>query len=155
MSGFLGTRASLMLDLVVLAMVVVVPVLGWSVYLVRVKRNYLWHRRIQTTLGVTLAVAVAAFEVEMRWHGWVHLAQPSPYYQSGLVGWILALHLLVAVATTVLWVLVLVRAWRHFPNPPAPGTHSRWHRRWAWAATWGMVLTAVTGWVFYYVAFVA
>ncbi len=155
MDGFLGTRASFMLDLVVVAMLVVLPTLAGSIYLVRVKRNYLWHKRIQLLLGVVLAVAVTAFEVDVRLHGWTHLAEPSPYYASGGVNWVLGVHLAVAVTTTVLWFVVLVRAWRNFDHPPCPGPHSRWHRRWAWVASWGMTLTAITGWVFYYLAFVA
>ena len=33
--GFLGTRASLMLDVVFLAMFAVLPVMGWSIWKVR------------------------------------------------------------------------------------------------------------------------
>ena len=56
--GFLGTRASLMLDVVFLAMFVVVPALAWSVYLVKVRRNYGLHKRVQLLLGsVLLALA--------------------------------------------------------------------------------------------------
>ncbi len=61
MQGFLGSRATFMLDVVFLAMFVVLPVLGFSIYLVRAKKNYLWHKRIQLALGAVLAVAVAAF----------------------------------------------------------------------------------------------
>ena len=158
LDGFLGTRATLMLDVVFLAMFVVLPVLAVSIYLVRVRKNYLWHKRIQIALGIVLAVAVAAFEADMRLHGWTHLAEPSPYYDAqtgGTVFTVLWIHLAVAVTTAVLWVVVIVRALRNFPSPPAPAEHSRWHTRWAWAAAWGMALTAVTGWVFYYLAFVA
>jgi len=54
MDGFLGTRATLMLDVVFLAMFVVLPVLAASIYLVRARKNYLWHKRIQVALGITL-----------------------------------------------------------------------------------------------------
>ena len=49
--GFLGTRATLTLDLLVSAMLVVVLVLGWSIYQVRYRRRYLLHKRTQITLG--------------------------------------------------------------------------------------------------------
>ena len=61
--GFLGTRASFMLDVVFLAMLAIVPVLCWSVYLVRYRRNYALHKRIQLLTGLVLLVAVVAFEV--------------------------------------------------------------------------------------------
>ncbi len=65
------------------------------------------------------------------------------------------MHLSFAVPTLLLWIVVVVAAWRRFPNPPQPGSHSRWHARMGWLAVIGMTLTAVTGWVFYGLAFVA
>ena len=45
--GFLGTRASLMLDVVFVAMFAIIPALAWSVWLVKYRQNYLLHKRIQ------------------------------------------------------------------------------------------------------------
>ena len=50
---------------------------------------------------------------------------------------------------------MIIQALRKFPSPPKPGPHSAAHKRWAWLATIAMVGTAVTGWAFYYLAFVA
>ena len=66
MDGFLQTRASIMLDVVFLAMFAVVPLLGWSIHLVRNRRNYALHKRVQLTLGILLLVAVTLFELDMR-----------------------------------------------------------------------------------------
>jgi len=60
-----------------------------------------------------------------------------------------------AVPTLVLWIVVVVAALRKFSRPPAPGPHSRWHARWGMIAAVEMLMTAVTGWVFYWLAFVA
>lgn len=154
-NGFLGTRASLMLDVVCLGMVVVVFVLGWSIRLVRRHRRYELHKRIQLTLAVVLLVVLTAFETDVRLHGWQERAageiggKASPAVVS-----ILSIHLFFAVTTVGLWAVVLVKAWRHFPTPAVPNAHSRFHRRWARLAAWDMVLTTVTGWVFYAMAFV-
>jgi len=51
--------------------------------------------------------------------------------------------------------LIIVKALKHFPNPPGPNQHSCFHARWGMVAAIDMVLTAVTGWVFYVLAFVA
>jgi uncharacterized membrane protein YozB (DUF420 family) len=159
MDGFLGTRASLMLDVVALAMLVLVPVLAFSIYQVKVRRNYSLHKAIQLTLGGVLLVAVTLFEVDIRLHGWRHLAAPSPYAShEGSTDWVmvvLTVHLFFAVSSAVLWILVIARALRNFPSPPVPGPHSAWHRRWATIAAIDMTCTAVTGWVFYWLAFVA
>lgn len=159
MDGFLGTRASLMLDVVALAMLVLVPVLAFSIYQVKVRRNYSLHKAIQLTLGGVLLVAVTLFEVDVRLHGWRDRAAASPYAShEGSTDWVmvvLTVHLFFAVSSAVLWVLVIVRALRNFPSPPVPGPHSAWHRRWAKIAAIDMTCTAVTGWVFYWLAFVA
>jgi hypothetical protein len=177
LDGFLSTRASLMLDVVFLAMFAVVPVLGWSVWLVRVRRNYLWHKRVQLSLAAVLGVTVLVFEVDMRLHGWRERATASPYFGPmadpgsgaefmfvrllrcqqvpGLVNISLGIHLVFAVSTAVLWTVVVTRALRRFPSPPEPSAHSASHKRWGRLAAMDLVLTSVTGWIFYYLAFVA
>ena len=60
-----------------------------------------------------------------------------------------------AISTFALWLMVIVRALRNFPSPPTPGEHSRFHRRWGIIAAVDMVLTTLTGWTFYWLAFVA
>jgi uncharacterized membrane protein YozB (DUF420 family) len=71
------------------------------------------------------------------------------------VDYSLWIHLGFAVPTPLLWIFVIVQAWRKFPRPAAPNEYSRRHKRWAWLATGGLAATAVTGWTFYYLAFVA
>jgi uncharacterized membrane protein YozB (DUF420 family) len=154
--GFLGTRASVTLDLLVTAMLVVVLVLSWSVYQVRYRRRYLLHKRTQISLGAALLVVIILFEFDVRIHGWESRAAGEiDGVASAAVWYALYVHLVFAVTTIVLWPLVIVLALRNFPNPPRPGPHSRVHVPLARAAALDMVLTAVTGWVFYWLAFVA
>lgn len=175
--GFLGTRASLMLDVVFLAMFALLPVLAWSIWRVRYRQQYIWHKRMQIALTVVLGTTVLLFELDMRRHGWRERALESPYYASmadpgalaefvflrvlryeQLPGWIdvsLAVHLVFATTTALLWGVVVVRGLLSFPAVPQPGAHSTSHRRWGWAAAIDLALTSLTGWVFYYLAFVA
>jgi putative membrane protein len=158
--GFLGTRGSLMLDLVVVAMAVILPVLAWSVWLVRYRRRYELHKRVQTVLALVLLVTVLLFEIDMRVNGWRDRAEASPYYATASEGLspvflTLYVHLIFATTTAVLWSVVTIQAWRRFPSPALPGAHSGNHRLWGRIAALDMVATAVTGWVFYWLAFVA
>ncbi len=159
LDGFLGTRASFMLDVVFIAMFIVVPVMGWSIYLIKYKRNFWLHKRIQVGLGLTLLVAVTVFEVDIRLHGWRDRAAASPFYSenllSGLVNWSLWIHLLFAVSTFFLWIFVLTQAIRKFPKPPTPREYGGTHMLWARIAAIGMSCTAVSGCTFYWLAFVA
>jgi uncharacterized membrane protein YozB (DUF420 family) len=150
--GILGTRASLMLDVVFLAMFAVLPVLAWSIWLVKGRQNYVWHKRVQTLLSGVLLLTVALFELDMRLHGWRARAEESPFYPNPVLA-VLYVHLFFAISTACLWTLVVVQALRRFPVPPAPAPHSARHRRLGWLAALDMVLTAITGWTFYLMAF--
>ena len=157
--GFLPTRGSFMLDFVVVGMFAILPLLGFSIYLVRYRKEFQWHKRLQIALASILLVTVVAFEVDLRFlTDWKALAEPSPYYQPDSwnpVWYSLIVHLGFAIPTPLLWIYVTVQALRHFPNPVAPNAHSKQHRFWARLAAIGMLMTGTTGTVFYYLAFVA
>jgi putative membrane protein len=158
MSGFLGSRGTLMLDVVFLAMFLVVPAMFFSVGIVKYRRDYANHKRLQLVLGAVLFLAVVAFEIDMRINGWEHLAKDSPYYVKdswSAVWYALVIHLSFAIPTFLLWVFVIARALWLYPSPPVPGAHSPSHKFWGWLAVLGMTGTAITGWIFYYLAFVA
>lgn len=161
--GFLGYRTSFMLDFVVCALVVVVPVLVYSLWLVKVKKAYNTHKWVQVSLGVILLVAVGAFEVDLQivHGGWENIVSKSFTDDAKLAEHISAVrpylwtHLFFAVTTPLLWIVTLTQAFRRFGSPPAPGAYSRTHKTLGWLSTIDITLTAVTGLVFYYVAFVA
>lgn len=164
MNGFLQhllptSRASLMLDVVFVSMLVVVPTMWWSIYLVRCHHGYRAHKRIQLALGVALLVVLILFEADIRMHGWRDRTISSPYATSANgPSWVdlaLRLHLVFAVSTVALWIAVIIQALRHFPSPPQPNEHSRWHQTVGKLAAYDMTLTAITGWLFYWLAFVA
>ena len=161
--GFLGYRTSFMLDFVVCALVVIVPLLLWSLWLVKVRRNYSAHKKLQILLGIVLLVAVSAFEIDLQivHGGWENIVRKSFPDDADLAAKVsqaqpwLWIHLLFAITTPILWVITLVVALRKFPTPPLPGQHSRTHKTLGWLSTIDISLTAVTGLLFYYIAFVA
>ena len=154
--GFLGTSASLMLDVVVCSLILVVPTLAFSIYLVRYRRNYAWHKRIQIALGAVLLVVVALFEIDMRMQGgfWA-MTEDSPYYESKFLPMLLGVHLVFSVSTVLIWAWTLFTAIRRFPTPVGPGEFSPVHRALAWIAVLDMVATVVTGLLVYYYGFIA
>ncbi|MCH2212030.1 MAG: DUF420 domain-containing protein [Fuerstiella sp.] len=161
--GFLGYGTSFMLDFVVCALVVIVPILITSICLVKFGQRYNQHRRLQTLLCVVLFLAVGAFEIDLQivHGGWENVVKKSysddavfAQRVSNAQPW-LWLHLVFAVTTPLLWLITICMASRQFSKPPRPGTHSRTHRRLGWLSTIDVTLTAVTGLIFYYVAFIA
>lgn len=153
--GFLGTRAPLILDVLCLAMLVVVVVLGWSIYQVKYRGRFTRHKWTQIALAAILLATVILFEIDIRLHGWEERAagQLGAQAPASAVA-ALYVHLIFAVTTVILWPTTIVLALRNFSNPPKPGLHSRIHVPLARVAAIDMVLTAITGWIFYWVAFV-
>lgn len=161
--GFLGYEASLMLDVVVCALVLVVPWLLFSIYTVKVKRNYALHKTLQLALAVVLTLAVTAFEVDMQFihGGWENIVNKNPEAprrspeELATIRILLYVHLCFAVTTPVLWAVTIALALKRFPNPVAPSQHSSLHKKLGWLSTVDLTLTSVTGLMFYYMAFIA
>jgi uncharacterized membrane protein YozB (DUF420 family) len=161
--GFLGNDSSFMLDVVVCALLLIVPTLLYSLFLVKVKKNYLLHRNLQLGLGAVLFIAVSAFEIDMQLvhHGWenvvnkpgqpVHLDAEKLEFARTLL-WV---HLIFAVTTPVFWATTIFLAMKRFPSPPVPNEHSGLHRKLGWISAVDITLTSVTGLIFYYFAFIA
>jgi len=153
--GFLGTRASLGMDLVLVGLLAVLPLLAWSVHLVKNRRAYAAHKRIQLFIAAALLAVIVIFEIDIRLvSDWRLRAHGSPWWPAGVVT-ALGVHLVFAVSTLVLWIWVLWEAVARFPVPPEPGSHGPRHRFMARLAAVDLVLTACTGCFFYWMAFVA
>lgn len=149
--GFLPTRGSFMLDFVFIAMFLILPVMIFSIQMVKAKR-YRLHRNLQLGSAIVLLFAVLLFEIDVRLYtDWRKLAEPSPLYP-----WCSALlyfHLLFALPTPFVWAWVIYGAMRNFPPDFDGQTYRMQHRLAGKIAAALMFATAVTGIVFYIVAF--
>ncbi len=160
--GFLGTRASIGMDVVLVGLIALLPVLAWSIAAVR-RGHYVLHKRLQLFIVMALLAAIVVFEIDVRLvSDWKLRAAGGPPWSEARNPWwpagalaALAIHLVFAISTFVLLAWVVWEALARFPSPPAPGTHGSRHRRMARLAALDLVATAVTGTVFYWLAFVA
>lgn len=154
MEGFLPmSRASFVLDFIALAMAAVIPILVVSLYQVRQRRNYQLHKRIQILLGVVLGVAILVFELDMRLFGWRQYAEASPYYET-LVYPALIFHLIFAIPTFFLWIYTLVMALRQHIDTESGKPRFR-HKFFGRLSAYGMIGTTLSGWLFFWLAFMA
>ncbi len=155
MEGFIpGSRASLMLDIVAVAMIVIVPAVIAAVMQAKVNRNYATHKKMMQTVCIILLIAVVLFELEMRLIGWQDLARQSPYFESSLFP-VLGVHLCFAISGTVTLFLTIILALKQFPQTPRPNAHSKLHKKLGPLAVGLLIGTSITGWIFYWMAFVA
>ncbi|MEI8070878.1 MAG: DUF420 domain-containing protein [Planctomycetota bacterium] len=152
--GFLGSRASIGMDVVLVGLLMLLPLLAWSIYLVAKHRNFVAHKRLQLLIAGLLFTAIVIFEIDVRLvSDWKLRATASPSWPMG-VWTALGVHLVFAISTALLWVWVVWEALDRFPLPPHPGTHGPRHRWMARLAALDLVLTTVTGTFFYWIAFV-
>lgn len=148
--GFLGTRADLMTDVVVVGFIAIPPLLWWSAGRARAGR-YSLHRTVQSATLVVLSILVVLFELNIRLRGDSILAD------AGVAeAWLRAslyFHLFWAIGTFVLWTGLVLVSWPRF-GAVLPGSFSALHRRLGWAVILGTVMTALTGTELYVAAFV-
>jgi len=159
--GFLGYDASPMLDVVVCALVLLVPLLVWSVFQAKVRKRFALHRTGQLVLAAILLTAVILFEIDMRLQGgWERIVNRDPANPRltgaalDQVRTMLSVHLCFAISTPFLWGTTIILALKRFPNPPVPGHHSGLHQKLGWISVIDLVMTSATGLAFYYLAFV-
>ena len=152
--GFLGTRADILVDIVVVSLAVILPLLGLALWWVQ-RGEYRRHRNLMVTLGATLAIVVTLFEIDIRLAGgFFVLAAESSYAGTALLTASVYIHLVLAVSTALLWAVLIVTSLRRFPSPPEPGEYSMSHKRLGRLGMVGMALTGVTGLELYLVGMV-
>lgn len=153
--GFLGTRADVFMDVVIVIVALVPALLFGSRWLARSGRLR-QHRQAQILLSAVFAVVVGLFEVYIRVKGGVDGISPgSSFHESTFLYAFLAVHLCFAVSSALLWIWLFVVSLRRFPNPPAPGAFSAQHQRWGRITMGAMMMTAITGLGLYGLCFVA
>lgn len=147
------SRAPLTIDVLAYLILMIVPLQILSISLLRWRRTYNLHKYLQLIMGIGLGLVLLAFEIEMRLVGWRQYAEDSPLYDTWLLP-ALVLHLIFAIPTLFLWIVTIYGAIKNFPSSPKPSKYSIIHKRFGRLAAWMMLATAITGWLFYYLAFV-
>jgi len=150
---FSFSRASFVFDFLVIALSLALAAQMITIYLVKVKRRFKAHRTIQLGISTILLIVVVIFEVEVRLNGWTQNALQSPHYDTILFP-ILWVHIFIAVSSSAIWLATLVGALKHYGKMPAPQSYSKHHKTLGICSTVGLWLTAASGGIFYYLAFV-
>ena len=151
--GFLGTRAPLILDILAICLIFVLGLQMFSIVMVKTKR-YGIHKKIQLGIGVVVGFFLIGFELQMRFFGWRHLAEDSPYFNTLLYPSLL-LHLVFAIPTFILWIVTIFGAIKNFDVSPRPSKYSIIHKRFGKLSFVLTVGTCLTAWLFYWLAFVS
>lgn len=147
------SRGGLFLDVLACSLWIILPMLSVSIIAAK-KRRFRLHKILQTLIAVIMTFVLGAFEFQMRTTGWRQLAEDSVYYDTWVMP-ALILHLLFAVPTFILWVLTLRGAYKNFVMPHRHCKYSIIHKRMGRLAVYLSFGTGLTGWMFYWLAFIA
>jgi uncharacterized membrane protein YozB (DUF420 family) len=67
----------------------------------------------------------------------------------------LGIHLVCSISTTLALITTVWNALRNFATIPSPNQNSRAHKLLGKISAIGLFMTSITGWIFYYLAFIA
>ncbi|WNC72152.1 hypothetical protein RGQ13_18830 [Thalassotalea psychrophila] len=153
--GFFGTRADLMMDLVIVAFIIIMPLLVISWRTAR-SGNHLGHAKMQISLSVILAVAVVIFELDLKLSGGMAvLTKDSTYFGTNTLNYWMWGHTLIAIITTLLWAVLVILSIKKFKLPPNTKTNPfrKFHRPLGYCGMISMFATGLTSFPLYYYGF--
>ena len=147
-AGFLGTRAPFFMDVVTL-IVAALPLLVYVAITFARKGMPKLHMIAQNVIFLVSLVVIAYFEVGVRVGGgfdaFISKTSVSPTF--ALV--VLIVHIMIAVATLFYWSRTIIAANLEYRKKELPGKYSLGHRLLAIKATFGIILTSLSGiWVY-------
>lgn len=139
-AGFLGTRAPLFMDFVTI-IVAILPLLVMGAISLAVKKQYKAHAISQIVIYIVSLVVVAYFEVGVRVGGGFDVLMQGSTVSHSYAFIVLLVHILIAVATLIVWSLTILRTKKHLQQNK--------HKKIAKMAFVGITLTSMTGiWVY-------
>lgn len=152
--SLIGSRADLLIEAVVVAELVAIPVLLRAIRAAR-EGQYGLHKALQLTLASIFAIATVALEVDIRLAGGMAYFSAGGRYEGTIfLNAVLYGHLAVAAVNAALWSVFPVVSWRRFRAQLLPGTFSALHRTLGWWAVVAYALTSGSGLLLYIVGFV-
>ena len=150
-TGFLGTRADVLIDLTFVFFVAAPFLMTYALRLAALRR---WraHRNLQAGLLLAAIVAVCLLEGSIRYGSGAEAFAASSYYGTRTMNGLFVVHLAVAIPTFVAWCILAAVSWRRFSRV-LPGTFSARHRRWGQITHAGLWVTCITGVVLYVLSY--
>ena len=153
-AGFLETRASLYMDIVVSFLVALPFLVLFSIFLA-VKRNFKLHQLTQGLLLLSTMLILAFFAYIVHYYeGLGSLLQQSTISRDQAL-LLLATHIIIAVITLLSWTLTFFYALSDRRRRALPGVYSTTHRRAGRNVFLGILLTSVSAVAVYWMLFSA
>lgn len=153
MKGFLGTRADFFSDVLIMALIVILPALITAIVLA-VKKRHSFHKKLMLAIFTVLVLYVIVYETNLTILGGVNyltmnINMPVASYLS-----IVIFHIIQSALTLVLGGAVISRGRVALVAGQASSGFTSVHRKIAWVEVGMLVVSVVTGLVIYYLTFI-
>ena len=146
--GFLGTRAPLFMDIVML-IVAVLPLLVYGAIVLAKKKFYKAHGFVQNVIFVVSVIVVGYFEYGVRVGGGFDAFIKGSEVSYTYVSSVLIMHIIIAVLTLIYWSRTVIKANYQAKLDSLPGVKSSEHKLLALKTFLGIVFTSFSGvWVY-------
>ena len=149
-NGFFGTSAPLYMDVITLYFGILPLLMGGAIYMA-VKKRYELHYKMQLSIFIMTLVIVLVFEIGVRISGGFNafMEHSNANYTNMVI--FLAIHILVAIVTVVLYSLLIYSSIKQFKLKHEPVVKS--HKKLGMIVFFGMTLTSIMGSLIYYFLF--
>lgn len=151
--GFLGTKADILMDIVLIGMIIT-PFLMLYIFRLARDKKFKLHKLLHLILLTVLLITVVLFEIDVRLSGGsLSFFGQGSYANSLWALLFLNFHIIVAMMSFVAWVWLVVVSAKTF-GKSLPGKFSRQHKTYGYRIFWGVCVTSITGIGLYLMAFV-
>lgn len=151
MKGFLGTRGDFLSDLLIIALVFILPALAVAIKSAA-QRQLILHKRMMLSIFAVLVLYVVIYEANLAFLGGINYlvsnirVPKEPYFVF------VAFHIAISAASLIMGGVVMRKGGEALCSGQVFFTS--YHRRLAWIEVGLLVLSVVTGLVIYYLTFI-
>lgn len=126
-----GSRCDVLMDIVIISMVVILPLLWYSMKKVREEKAYRVHKRIQLYMFIILFFVVILFEWDMKQNGGIfEMVKGSSYEGTFFLNFMIYFHTFLSITTSLIWIILIIVSLIKFPKDPQPNNFSKRHKFW-------------------------
>lgn len=149
MKGFLGTRGDFLSDLLIVALVFILPALAMAIASA-IKRSLVFHKKMMISIFSILVLYVVVYEANLSFLGGINYLRSNIRISEGPYFAFLALHIALSAASLVLGGIAM----RKGELALHTGLFYSQHRRLAWIEVSLLTISVVTGLFIYYLTFI-
>jgi len=151
-TGFLKTRASLYMDIIIIFMGILPIGIGFSIVMAR-KKLLKFHQFLQVLFFLLTLISLGTFAYSVHYLLGLDILVKQSFLSSFQFYLLLLLHVFISITTMVMWFFTLIYALEDRKRRALPGLYSENHRKSGWRTFLGIFLTSLSSLVFYGVVF--